>query len=209
MPFLNMDHGPWVAGGCARLLAENVGKLGFSDIDVFFPNEELMKWAKQYLQSRKMATFDGFVLTGDNETPASHQFIFYAKDDVGTGTEGQKYVIQLVKKKYYESNADLLADFDFTICMFVTDGHDLIGDDRALMDVKNRRLVLINNPPKPKAARLAKYCAHGFIPTEGVLTAMFGVDTDRFCTQDLKQDEYDGWARCSMFLHLHWLIHET
>lgn len=188
LPALNMDTGPWVAGGSARLLAENIGELGFSDIDVFFPSEEIMKWTRKYLSDRMTTIFDGFFLADQKETPASYQFIFHAEDDMAA--TGQKYVIQLVKKRYYESTEVLFADFDFTICMFATDGYELVGEDSALADAKNRRLVLSNNPPKPKAARLAKYCAHGFIPTEGVITAMFGVNTERFCTQDLKQDEY-------------------
>lgn len=188
LPALNMDTGPWVAGGSARLLAENISELGFSDIDVFFPNEEIMKWTRKYLSDRIATAFDGFFLADQKETPASYQFTFHTIDDM-TAT-GQKYVVQLVKKKYYETKEVLFEDFDFTICMFATDGCELISDDRAMSDVKNRKLVLINNPPKPKAARLAKYCSHGFVPTVGVITAMFGVDTERFCTQDLKQDEY-------------------
>ncbi len=186
-PFLDMKNGPWIGGGCGRKLFEGYKALGESDIDVFFKNEDMQKWAVSFFKSAK--SINGWYIKDHQESPAWNMFTAtYNRDDANSLNSIK---IQFLKKKFFGSVEELFDDFDFTICMFATDGYELAADQRAIDDLSRKSLVLHQKPPKPKAARLAKYCAMGFVPTPGVVTAMFGVDTDKFFpTPGLVVDEY-------------------
>lgn len=169
LPFLSMKNGPWIAGGAGRRLYEN-DKLQFSDIDVFFPNEEMMQWATNLFEGRRndKSIWSPFKIIERRDGPMSVTFIIQSADDQ------RRYPIQFVKKKFFASMEELLDDFDFTLCMWGTDGVNLYYDHRAPIDLASRTLVLHQFPKRPKPNRLAKYVTQGFTPAPGVLSHMLG-----------------------------------
>lgn len=168
LPFLNMENGPWIAGGAVRRIYEGNG-LRFSDIDVFFPNEDMQLWAVKLFNSR-MSTKQGWssVQVVDRVLgPMSATFYILYED--------QKVPIQFISKKYFPSMEAILNDFDFTLCMWGTDGQKMVYDERAPRDLASKSLVLHDHPKRPKPNRLAKYVAQGFVPGPGVLSHMLGM----------------------------------
>ncbi len=167
LPFLNMETGPWVAGGAVRRIHEGDG-LKFSDIDVFFPSDEMHAWAVSFFNDRLFHKKGWSPVHIVERTNAPMSVTFHVIYD------GQKYPIQLVSKKYFSSMEHLLHDFDFTITMWGTDGEKMVYDERAPRDLERRSLVLHQFPKRPKPNRLAKYVAQGFVPAPGVLAHMMG-----------------------------------
>jgi hypothetical protein len=185
-----------MAGGAARKIAEN-RELGLSDIDVFFPNEDIFKWAVEHFENFRTGRhhfysrgFMDFEVARIDETPAGRIVLLKMPE----GDEWEQLVsVQLSKKKYYTSIQELFDDFDFTVSMFATDGDILYCADEAMEDLRSKTLILNpqKKPTKPKAARFAKYCEQGFMPGPGVIRAMLGVDCPQFfATANLKCDEY-------------------
>jgi hypothetical protein len=182
-PFLDMEYGPWVAGGSVRRMVNGETDIRYSDIDIFFPSPESLAYGESFMASLKSSGHMG-KFTNMVETNAGKSYYY----DMGNG---KTLTIQLLKKFFYPTVEELFASFDFTICMFATDGDTIVGDPEAKTDLDAKRLILRNKPPKPKAARFAKFCNEGFIPTPGVIRAMFGVDTNKFFPDSsLTCDEY-------------------
>lgn len=190
LPFLNMAHGPWVAGGAVRRIAERQENLSISDIDVFFSSEDKYKWTKEMIESGARGVWrKRYTIVKTYDQAKSYRF------DVRINTMddhlGQVVPIQLIKKAFYPSVEAMFDDFDFTICMFATDGANMVCDPRAPKDLIDRKLVMHQPPPKPKPARLAKYCSQGFTPTPGVISTMSGVTLPTFAPRPgLYFDEY-------------------
>ena len=188
VPFLDMTEGPWIAGGCGRQLFEGNSEIGESDIDLFFKNDTLYEWAVGYFKNLQGTNFGDWSVQTRQDSPIWTTFEVVFGDGLNTT---HTYKFQLLKKRFFESIDEVFDDFDFTVCMFGTDGYDLVADPRAVEDMERRLLVLHKPPPKPKAARLAKYCSYGFTPAPGVAKAMFGIDTGRFFPElNLTVDEY-------------------
>lgn len=185
LPFLDLEHGPWVAGGICRRLADGETVIGNSDIDIFSPNEKMHNWACDMIRSHKNNyTSPLFAVTNEQKFKNSVKF------DVAVGQD-QTVTFQFVRKEFYETAEQMFEVFDFPACMFATDGENLIADDRAPAALASRTLTLHHQPTRPLAARLAKYCAYGFTPGPGVLRAMLGTDLENFNpTEGLTVDEY-------------------
>lgn len=167
LPFIAMDGGPWVAGGAVRRIHEGAG-LRFSDVDVFFPNDQMHAWAVQFFADRMFHKqgWSPIHIVERREAPMSTTF------DVLF--DGEKIPIQLVSKKYFPTMEAVLDDFDFTLAMWGTDGEVMVYDERAPRDLEAKSLVLHQFPKRPKPNRLAKYVAQGFVPAPGVLAHMLG-----------------------------------
>lgn len=169
LPFLNMQTGPWVAGGAVRRIHEGDG-LRFSDVDVFFPTDEMHSWAVKLFDDRlkHKRGWSAVHIVERKDGPMSVTFqVLY---------DGQKYPIQFINKQFFKSIEDLLYGFDFTLAMWGTDGRKMVFDERAPRDLAAKTLVLHQFPKRPKPNRLAKYVAQGFVPAPGVLTAMLGAN---------------------------------
>lgn len=184
LPFLNLEHGPWVAGGICRRLADGETEIGNSDIDIFSPNEKMHNWACDLIRSHKSNyTNPLFAVLDEQKFKNSNKFELKV---------GEKTItFQFVKKEFYETAGQMFDVFDFPACMFATDGETLIADERAPDALASRTLTLHHQPNRPLAARLAKYCAYGFTPGPGVMRAMLGTDLENFNpTEGLTVDEY-------------------
>ena len=180
-PFLQLDCGPWVAGGAARLLAEHDSNIGASDIDFFFPSEAMWEWACSFVTRDRPG---GYRLTDTKSHQLSRTMQF---------THGSAGIIvaQFIRKNFFNTVEELFAEMDFTVCMFATDGKSVIANHQSRADAEVRLLRVNNKPSKPQPARLAKYCAKGFVPGPGVLKEMLAVDLPSFTPNSrLQCDDY-------------------
>lgn len=184
LPFLDLDNGPWVAGGIGRRLIEGENEVGNSDIDMFSPNLAIHDWACQMIRNHKQNyKHPLFTMVSETKHPKSNKFELKIGDET--------IMFQLVKGSFYETAEQMFDSFDITACMIATDGESLIADEKATKALSDRVLVLHQQPTRPLAARLAKYCAYGFTPGPGVLKAMIGVDLPNFKpSESLTHDEY-------------------
>lgn len=182
MPFLDIECGPWLAGGAARLISEDTDHIGSSDIDLFFPNQRLYDWTLSYMRdlSKRQSSI---VFQNITELSKTHKIEFLF--------EGRPYTVQFVGKTFFDSVESLICDFDLTACMFATDGVELVWDEAAPKDNADRRMVVRRPNKKQTPARLAKYILHGFTPEPGVLTELLGVNLPNFkLNANLQADEY-------------------
>lgn len=148
---LDINNGPFLAGGAVRkcFLMENIGN---SDWDIFFKDiDQFNKYAS------KLAT----------ETKA--QLLCSSDNALTYVIEGNK--IQLVKRKFYNNYQEIIDDFDFTICQFVTDGNVIKVGEYSIVDSKHK---IINNTrhvlDRPGImGRLVKYIVYGYSPTNEFL----------------------------------------
>ncbi len=143
--FLNMKHGPWIAGGSLRRILD--GQIDSPhDIDVFFSSE------KQY--DRWSVTL--------NEFDISYQL-----------AHPDEYVpqFQCVKARYYNSALALIENIDFTICKFVTDGRTIRCPHTSLNDLAEKRLDMdpLHASRVRSIDRFFRYTEYGFHPTPTVL----------------------------------------
>lgn len=152
--FLDMENGPWIAGGAALHLARGIPELRQpSDIDFFFKTENSGTEARLLFSNSPGRS--GVMKNNDHVANMSyiHQ-TFYKK---------RTYSIQFIKRQYYESLTKLFEDFDFTICMFATDGRHVYGPEQSWKDLDTKTLRLYG-PQRKTIMRLGKYAMQGFMP---------------------------------------------
>lgn len=176
MPFLNLDHGPWVAGGSGRLIFEGETKIGYSDIDVFFPSQEMMTWGAGMISrhTKGLGSKNRETFNMDHAAPT----IELTDDD-------QTYTIQIIGKVFRPTIDDLITSFDYNATVFITDGYEMVSLDDA---IPKDRILRINNENRiGNVARLAKYSSKGFYPAPGLLSRTFG-NAKKFTISDSLQE---------------------
>ena len=141
---LNMQDGPWLAGGAVRKLFTNE-TIGRSDYDI---------WCSSETQKLKIAKLlnsaTGSVYKSDKAT----SFSFFTKDK-------QRYDIQLINE-VFETPEDLLNSFDFTICQCLTDGNTYKFGENTLKDINSKTIRLVTEPRATLIPRIIKYTMYGF-----------------------------------------------
>lgn len=146
--FDKIDFDCWVAGGCIRsfLTGEN-----FSDVDLFFKNEEEFSKALNYF-------------TGKN-----HKLILDNINCKKIYLIDETFTVDLVKR-FYSSPEDCIKEFDFTVCCCAIDKERFYEHERFEKDLNDRKLV-INTLPYPLSTlrRLQKYIKKGFSICNGGL----------------------------------------
>jgi hypothetical protein len=162
MPFLDLETGPWVAGGVARLIFEGIDQLGHSDIDVFFPSADHYKWAADMIHRQARGRYTRNPMTFDTSfsAPTCKLIPVDQQDDPG-------FTIQLINRIFHPTVDALLDGFDFSVTRFATDGYDIITMD----DARPGQRILHTEQKRGTIGRLAKYCAKGFFPEPGILSA--------------------------------------
>lgn len=172
---LDASAGPWVAGGAARRLFEDVDD-GKGDIDVFCANpdqkshvEETLAMVGAERQNGQRALVSSFKLGGST--------------------------VQVVGKMFFENEIKLVEDFDFTVCQFVTDGIRVGYTAEAREDVRDKRLRLVPTAPYRNKApiRLVKYAKLGFVPDPGVLSWCLNPVNRKDFSMTSWWDEDDGY----------------
>ena len=131
-PHLNLEKGPWIAGGCPRRLIANDLLTDF-DVDVFYNTRITPALAK---------TVNGL---------DDHDGIF--------GPISPR--VQLTKRPFVNKEK-LLEDFDFTVCQFVTDGTTVMYPEQAMLDLTNRLLRLNDQAKIKEPTRIMRYASYDF-----------------------------------------------
>lgn len=130
----------WVGGGCVRDFF-SIGYMS-SDIDVYFPNEEELLKAREWLEDNQID------IKFENEKIV----MFYMNN--------QKFEFV---KVYFDSPMATIQEFDFTVCCCAVSKEDVFIHETFFMDLAKRRLV-INKLPFPLSTlqRLQKYFKKGY-----------------------------------------------
>lgn len=171
---LDIDKGPWLAGGAVRksYLGQTIEN---SDLDIWFASLEQFETTKKQV----IAIGASEVYSTDNAV----SYKFYEK--------GQDYTIQLIRRRFYNSAAEIISGFDFSVCQLATDGRRLIVGENTIRDIKTRTLRL-TQPYLPEyiVPRMIKYMVYGYRPCPELLDE---IDENNGTINWLKQqNEYDA-----------------
>lgn len=156
-------RGPWLGGGAVRRFISGLEQS--SDFDFFFRDETQLNQTAGYLESI------GLVKIKETEHHLHYQ-----------GPIGQSKLprdIQLIRFKYYGSAEEVADSFDYTICQFIFDGHDLITGEHSLWDLGRKKLVLHKlTYPVSTMRRLLKYTKQGYTACAGCLASILQATHD-------------------------------
>ena len=195
----NMSTGPWVAGGSARKAWQRMPWRN-GDIDFFFSSRAQFDLFSDRIMDRFGGAYKKF--TDRPISQSGHERVddLWLPDTVGSDDdipEGALYVesvyrtqnastfsirrkhddtyhlkIQAVCKRYYDRVEQLMDDFDFTICQFVTDGSRVWATPLAQADLASKTIRMSPTTTRsPKTRRLVKYTAYGFVPEHELMMA--------------------------------------
>lgn len=151
-----VQNGAWCAGGAIRrtLLKQALD----SDFDFFFRSaDELAEWEKKLPAT--------FALIRETE---------HHKHWKGT-IEGSALPIevQAIRFRYYESAADVIDSFDYTITQVALDGDKLVTTPYALWDLGRKRLAIHKvTYPVATMRRMLKYARQGFTACSGCMATL-------------------------------------
>jgi hypothetical protein len=150
MRYFDAETGPWIAGGAARRLYEGKA-LDQGDVDIFFQSYDQYKLTK--------AAFAG------------QEVVFESKRATSYKIAGLK--VQLINRRYYKDNVEVLKDFDFSVTQFITDGKRIYTTEEARNDhaAKRLRYATVGRVEEHSMLkRMIKYSNYGFTPEYGLAT---------------------------------------
>lgn len=175
LPPHNLELGPWIAGGAARLTWYN-RNVGDHDIDVFFKNEQ--QWAEYSQFCSNKFTIEHSITTSNASTNE------IKIDDF-------KIKLQIIKKDWYENYTGIFNNFDFTCCQFVTDGKTVVATEDAIADC-SQEILRHNSYTKREldTRRIIKYLLYGFKPDNNILTQIVKLNHSNELTSNWSQNEY-------------------
>jgi hypothetical protein len=172
--FLDIENGPWVAGGSVRRILTKQ-KMA-ADIDIFMKHGS---YNVDKIHHTLMGRGDCEEVAKTNRPFCEYRLTRY---DHTTHLFNDKKLkpkfstVQVIENRKFNSVEELLNDFDYTICMVATDGWSWVADDRFLRDIETKEIVLNNKDQRRKnMSRLAKYCRYGFTPVPGVFADVSGI----------------------------------
>jgi hypothetical protein len=146
--------GPWLGGGALRRTL--AGQSLESDFDFFFRDADQLTAFAEGLEAAGLQKV--------RETAHHMQFRGY----IASAT--RNIDVQLIRFKYYESAAEVIDSFDYTICQFAFDGEMITVGKYALWDLGRRKLVIHKiTYPVSTMRRLLKYTKQGFTACAGCL----------------------------------------
>jgi hypothetical protein len=161
LPKLNMSQGPWITGGSARRLwqAEDWHK---GDVDVFFVNDQQrVKWLAEFdktwnytyhMKAPEPASVYELFSPGRSSPPHKHMpqasmvlesenaITFDLWYQMPNQTEILTCKLQVIKVRHAHSLQQLWSTFDFNLCCFAADAHNVYADVAALQDVENHEI---------------------------------------------------------------------
>lgn len=167
----------WVAGGAAMKLALGYAGLRDSDVDIFLSHKS--KFIPLSLIEKQL----GYGVV-QNDTENSRTFLHnYIK-------------FQIIHKRTYGDLYELFEDFDFTCCMFATDGYTIWAPELAIRDLHSRTLR-VHAISENTISRAIKYMSLGFEPAPGLLPSLFRPKPDAYLfdpeTGFMKRDGHDDY----------------
>jgi len=203
-PILDMETGPWLAGGMMRRYLCNTDISEEFDIDIFCANSNKMNSACDKLNSIICKNIDNFEITTYRHLSKSHNALslnvcsgaFYEMvNRTRHKSNRRKVTIQFIDAsrslhdtendmvpKIYDTKdinpTHILDRFDFTICQFLTDGKTLMSGKTSKQDLSNNMLVLHEmRYTRPSLNRVSKYMKAGYIAPPGTLSTVFRLNT--------------------------------
>lgn len=151
---LNMDHGPWLAGGAVRKIYLNESIEG-SDWDFWFKSPEQFKMTEQKIKD--LGASVSYI--SDNAV----SFKYYADD-------GATQNLQIVKTRFFDNAQQVIDQFDFSVCQLATDGNTTIIGHNTARDLRSKTLRLSKSElPAYIMPRLVKYMVYGYRPCPALL----------------------------------------
>lgn len=160
MPLLDLDKGPWLAGGAVRRLLEGVEEYGWWDFDFFFSSqEEYLQWCNHLRD------------IPDTETLYESKNALTVKmllDNEHCDMIDEDVIIQLISRDWHKSVTDLLDTFDFRMSQCATDGETLVVGDKTLHDIYeqvltfNTRYKAAETSAVATVRRIAKFHKQGY-----------------------------------------------
>jgi hypothetical protein len=201
-------NGPWIAGGSIRKLWQDI-EWQDGDIDIFFNcrNQFLnfttslarkldrnihysestftsLDNAIEYFHSPKLKIANQLTIESTYITDNAQTYTLY-----GPLADDKAIKIQAICKNFYPSAQNVIFDFDWTICQFVSDGKYMWATPNAIRDIEKNKIVFSDTTTRNiKIPRLMKYIAYGFDPdNELMLKALDYLETGKGCEVD---DDY-------------------
>lgn len=167
VPLCDFEKGPWAAGGSVRKVWEDTYWQD-GDIDIFCNSYHQF----ELLSNRLTSGYPKFIRTYQTDNAVTYKNI--ATPSLNTGLDllhdpERTITVQLIRKKWYTDWVEVIDNFDFSACQFITDGSVIYASDQAVADCRTRilrrplkqyesDLVLVN------PLRIIKYAAYGFKP---------------------------------------------
>lgn len=180
LPPLEIERGPWLAGGAARRILENL-PLDGGDLDIFFSS-----WSQ----------FHGFQKAIQKISHGGvHETSFAATYNIDV--KGKTYRLQLIKRKSYSSTGFLFDDFDFTVCQIATDGNKFAWEEEAIQDIDKKILRLSPGgrvTDSNLVRRTMKYINYGFRPENGLMSRVVDTGLKRVFLVGLESEDSYDWA---------------
>jgi len=155
---LDIENGPWVAGGIMRRILTSQFN-DPHDIDVFFASTEQQKTVGKLIRERECSFMKKMGMVISEEPPEFGLMVAQCSHQPG---------LQLIKEHLYGDLPSLFSSFDFTICAMATDGKVIRCHDRALGDIRDKLLFFINGDVT-SPGRVIRYFCYGYEPSPGVL----------------------------------------
>lgn len=173
----DIEKGPWIAGG-APLRWYQGQPVGDSDIDVFCSN---VKQAIDLVDRIKSYGRYHIKAESDNATTIE----YWKKDHYDS-----KWVIQVIRRRYFNNPQDIINNFDITVCQLVTNGYNIELGPRTAKDIREKNLCM-TLPLAPDAVkRLTKYWTYGYRPVEGLLDEI--MKNPQGCWEFNPNEDYDN-----------------
>jgi hypothetical protein len=192
----DLENGPWIAGGCARLLW--FGKPWMDhDVDLFFPNFEKFNLANAALRFHH--ALDGMSRADDssNVLLARSSDQLFETDNAITYTtilpsdRTTSAKVQIIRTAWHENLRSVWSNFDFTACKFATDGKVVVADPSAVDDCQRKRLRM--NPQsirRASAIRTLKYSIYGFNADPDIISELISQYRDGTISNDMGLEAY-------------------
>jgi hypothetical protein len=152
----NLEQGPWIAGGAPLRWYQNLS-VGDHDIDVFFANQQQFDELSEIVTKR----LSGYILFNSEHALTLKAYV-----------NNLDYKVQLIKK-FRPSLADLLDNFDITVCKIATDGEYWVKGQDFDRDLAARALVLHNELRPDSIKRVVKYMLYGYEPSNELLDQIY------------------------------------
>lgn len=141
---LDIQHGPWIAGGAAISLYT---KQVIHDIDVYVTNRQQQLDLEQLFVDKHTITYES-----ENALSVNVELV---KDE--------RHKVQLIRKGLYKKIEEVFDTFDFSVCQIATDGKgNFVATPQALADLGTKRLRVAHFSPASFMPRWAKYTMYGF-----------------------------------------------
>ena len=155
----NKIDGPWIAGGACMQWYQGKS-VDAGDIDVFCKSaEQAESLIKRINEELDLSSFD-VAITETVESP--NAFTFEVTQN-RPHQASKKWVIQVIKCKFYDTMQEVIDGFDLSVCKIATDGHQWILGKNTIRDL-NDRVLRFDRITKDSPKRLIKYWIYGFIP---------------------------------------------